>query len=167
MNGPLSAAEEIELAGRIERAIRTQLSVRTVRSLCHVVTASLDQPLGEGTTPLGDLIPDERAVDPSGDAIARENRQEVWAMLRLLPEGRREVLIRLYGLNDSGALGHDEIGALWEWGRSEAASSSARRFTVCGRSRRLATSRSGRACLPPARSPRRWLATRIHPKEAG
>jgi RNA polymerase primary sigma factor len=92
-------------------AEHTELSLATVRSLraAAQVTASLDQPVGEDTTPLGDLTPDERAVDPSENAIARESREEVWSMLRLLPERHREVLVRRYGLNDCGAESHTEI----------------------------------------------------------
>jgi RNA polymerase primary sigma factor len=99
-------------ASDVEIAERTKLSVGTVRSLRDAarVTASLDQPVGEGTTPLSDLVPDERAVDPSENAIAHENRHEVAALLRLLPARHREVLMRRYGLNDSPVQGHEEIG---------------------------------------------------------
>jgi RNA polymerase primary sigma factor len=95
-----------------EIAQHTQLSLATVRSLraAAQVTASLDQPVGEDATPLGDLTPDERAVDPSENAIARESRDEVWSMLRLLPGRHREVLVRRYGLNDCRAESHTEIG---------------------------------------------------------
>lgn len=97
-----------------EIAERTQLSVTTVRSLRSAarVTASLDEPVGEGAAPLGELVADERAIDPSDSAIASENRSEVSAMLRLLPERHREVLVRRYGLNGSRAQNHEEIG---EW----------------------------------------------------
>jgi RNA polymerase primary sigma factor len=93
-------------------AEHTELSLATVRSLraAAQVTASLDQPVGEETTPLGDLTPDERAVDPSENAIARESRDEVRNMLRLLPGRHREVLVRRYGLNDWQAESHIEIG---------------------------------------------------------
>ena len=74
------------------------------------MTVSLERPVGEDATPLGDLVADERAVDPSESAIARENHDEVSAMLRLLPERHREVLIRRYGLNDSRQQSHEEIG---------------------------------------------------------
>jgi RNA polymerase primary sigma factor len=93
-------------------ARHTQLSLATVRSLraAAQVTASLDQPVGEEATPLGDLTPDERAVDPSENAIARERRDEVRNMLRLLPGRHREVLVRRYGLHDGRAESHTEIG---------------------------------------------------------
>jgi len=111
------AEEELERIGpgpASDEAIaeRTKLSLRTVRSLRSAarVTASLDEPVGDGATSLGDLLADEHAVDPSERAIARERRHEVSAMLRLLPERHREVLIRRYGLNDGPAQSHEEIG---------------------------------------------------------
>ena len=93
-------------------AARTGLSTRAVCSLrCAArVAVSLDEPVGEDTTPLGDLIADERAVDPSEDAIARDDRHQVSAMLRLLPERHREVLMRRYGLGHRGAESHEKIG---------------------------------------------------------
>ncbi len=93
-------------------AQHAQLSETTVRSLRAAarVTDSLDEPVGEDATPLGDLVADERAVDPSEVAIARENRHEVSAMMRLLPERHRLVLMRRYGLNGGRAQTHEEIG---------------------------------------------------------
>jgi len=90
----------------------TQMSVNTVRSLRTAAQAvvSLDEPLGEGTTRLGDLIADSRAVDPSQSAIAHELRDDVSAMLRLLPARHREVLVRRYGLNGGPVHSHEEIG---------------------------------------------------------
>lgn len=106
--------ERIRRGSASDEAIaeRTQLSLRTVRSLRAAarVTASLDEPVGDDATPLGDLVADERAVDPSESAIARESRRELSAMLRLLPERHREVIIRRYGLNDGRAQSHEEIG---------------------------------------------------------
>jgi RNA polymerase sigma factor (sigma-70 family) len=90
----------------------TQLSVRTVRSLRsapHVV-ASLDEPVGDGTSALGDVLADSGAVDPSERAIAREQRDDVSALLRLLPQRHHEVLVRRYGLNGSRVHSHEEIG---------------------------------------------------------
>jgi RNA polymerase primary sigma factor len=93
-------------------AEQTQLSVTTVRSLREAarVTASLDQPVGEDATPLGDLLADARAGDPFESAIARESRDEVSSMVRLLPERHREVIVRRYGLSDDGAQTHEQIG---------------------------------------------------------
>jgi RNA polymerase primary sigma factor len=99
-------------ASDTEVAEHTELSTAAVRSLRGAarVTASLDQPIGEATTRLGDLVADDDATGPLESAIAHERRHEVSAMLRLLPERHREVLIRRYGLNDSPTHTHQEIG---------------------------------------------------------
>ena len=101
--GPVSDAEIARLA---------ELSVGTVRSLRAAarVTVSLDEPVGEDATPLGDLIADRAGVDPADTAIAHEQRERVWAMLRLLPKRHRDVLVRRYGLIGDRAESHAEIG---------------------------------------------------------
>lgn len=99
-------ASDAEIA---ERADLDETTVRFLRAAARV-TASLDQPVGEDTTRLGDLVADDQAVDPSVAAIELEDRDEVSAMLRLLPERHREVLIRRYGLNDGPVFSHEEIG---------------------------------------------------------
>jgi RNA polymerase primary sigma factor len=90
----------------------TQLSERTVRSRRSAaqVVASLDAPVGEAATPLGELIADARAVDPSESAIAHEERDGVAALLPFLPQQHREVLVRRYGLNGNRVQSHKEIG---------------------------------------------------------
>jgi RNA polymerase sigma factor (sigma-70 family) len=95
-------------------AERTGLSTRTVRSLRGAarVTASLDEPVGEDSTRFGDMVADENAVDPPDGAMASEDLREVSALLRLLPARHREVLVRRYGLNETRAQSHEEIG-LW------------------------------------------------------
>jgi RNA polymerase sigma factor (sigma-70 family) len=98
-------------ASDAEIAQLTELGTGTVRSLraAAQVTASLDEPVGQDTTPLGDLIADRDGVDPVDAAIAHEQRQHVWAMLRLLPKRHRDVLVRRYGLIDGRAQTHAEI----------------------------------------------------------
>ncbi len=93
-------------------AEHTGLSATTVRSLRAAarVTASLDQPVGDGATPLGDLLADARAGDPCERAIASESRDEVSWMLRLLPDRHREVIVRRYGLGEDVAQTHEQIG---------------------------------------------------------
>jgi RNA polymerase primary sigma factor len=95
-------------------AQETGFSVATIRSLrvAARVTVSLDEPVGEGSMPLQELVADDRAVDPPESVIAREDRAEVSAMLRLLPKRHREVLIRRYGLGQTRAQSHEEIS---EW----------------------------------------------------
>lgn len=111
------AEAELERSGRrhasdSDIAERAQLSSATVRSLRSAarVTVSLDQPIGDDALPLGDLMADAGAVDPADNAVAGEDREQVSAMLRLLPERHREVLIRRYGVTDGRAQSHHEIG---------------------------------------------------------
>jgi RNA polymerase primary sigma factor len=99
-------------ASMVAIAERTGLSPRSVRLLLGTarVTASLDEPVGEDSTPFGDMLADQDAVDPPDSAVASEDLREVSAMLRLLTERHREVLVRRYGLNDTRAQSHEEIG---------------------------------------------------------
>jgi DNA-directed RNA polymerase sigma subunit (sigma70/sigma32) len=83
--------------------------VRSLRAAAQV-TASLDQPIGEDTTPLGNLVADPESVDPADTAIAHEERERVWAMLGFLPKRHRDVLVRRYGLIGGRAQSHAEIG---------------------------------------------------------
>jgi RNA polymerase sigma factor (sigma-70 family) len=76
------------------------------------VTASLDDPVGDGETPLRELVADETAVDPPDRVIERETMRSVPAMLRLLPERHRCVLERRYGMGRLREHNHREIG---EW----------------------------------------------------
>jgi RNA polymerase primary sigma factor len=73
------------------------------------VTASLDDPVGDGETPLGELVADEEADDPSERAIAREAMHSVPAMLRLLPDRHRCVIERRYGVGRLREQNHREI----------------------------------------------------------
>jgi RNA polymerase primary sigma factor len=93
---------------------QTGLSASSVRSLraAAYVTASLDEPVGEDTRPLLELVSDQSAVDPSENAIERENHDEVNAMLRLLPPRHRDVVVRRFGLSGESEQSHAEI-AKW------------------------------------------------------
>jgi RNA polymerase primary sigma factor len=106
--------ERIEARRASDAAIaeHTHLSITTVRCLREAarVTASLDEPVGEAATPLGELVADPEAGDPFESAIAREGRDEVSSMVRLLPERHREVIVRRYGLSGDGAQTHEQIG---------------------------------------------------------
>ncbi|HTX31753.1 MAG TPA: RNA polymerase sigma factor RpoD/SigA [Solirubrobacteraceae bacterium] len=104
----LPRASDAEIA---ERAELDRTTVRSLRAAARV-TASLDTPIGADATPLGDLVADDRVADPSAAVIELEDRQEVSALLRLLPERHREVVIRRYGLGDSPVYSHEEIGKL-------------------------------------------------------
>ena len=92
-------------------ANRAGLSVRAVEALDPAVrvTASLDEPVGDDMTPLGELIAD--AGDGTLRIEDRERARALWAMLGLLPRRRREVLLRRYGLGGHRAQTHEEIAA--------------------------------------------------------
>jgi len=94
-------------------AERTGLSVRRVRALRQAasVTASLDEPVGQDGSPLGDLIADRHAVDPWRHTDERETHRQLWSMVDLLPGRHREVLLRRYGLHGQHPETHAEIGA--------------------------------------------------------
>jgi RNA polymerase primary sigma factor len=87
------------------------LNVRNIRNAARV-TASLDEPISEDATPLGDLIGDPQSIDPGERAAEREAQGEAWALLRLLPERHRQVLVRRYGLGGGRPQSHTEVG---EW----------------------------------------------------
>jgi RNA polymerase primary sigma factor len=86
-------------------------NVRSLRTAAHVA-ASLDERVGEDSRPLLELVADQSAVDPSQNVIEHENRDEVKAMLRLLPARHREVLVRRFGLSGAREQSHAEI-ARW------------------------------------------------------
>lgn len=94
-------------------AERTGLSVESVRSLRDAAraTASLDEPAREDGTPLGELVADDRAADPSACALAGEESRMVRKMLQLLPERHRDVVVRRYGLGQQPPQSHERIGA--------------------------------------------------------
>jgi RNA polymerase primary sigma factor len=83
--------------------------VSALRAAPHV-SASLDEPLADGPAVLGELIADDTAPDAVRLAEERETRQQVWQVLRLLPERHRQVLARRYGLLGDRAETHAEIG---------------------------------------------------------
>ena len=94
-------------------AEHTGLTVRRVQALRQAasVTASLDEPVGQDRTPLGDLIADREAVDPWQLTAQRESHRQLWSMVAMLPDRHREVLVRRYGLRGEDPETHTEIGA--------------------------------------------------------
>jgi RNA polymerase primary sigma factor len=94
-------------------AERTGLSVEYVQSLRRSAraTASLDEPVGEDGTPLGELVADDRAPDPFESAVADEESRMVTNMLELLPERHRNVVVSRYGLGGQAPQSHEQIGA--------------------------------------------------------
>jgi RNA polymerase primary sigma factor len=94
-------------------AERTGFSVRRVQALREAasVTASLDQPVTEDGSALGDLIADSQAVDPWRHTDERETRRQLWSIVGTLPDRHREVLVRRYGLHGEEPETHADIGA--------------------------------------------------------
>lgn len=94
-------------------AERTGFTVRRVQALreAAAVTASLDEPVGEDGSPLGDLIADRQAVDPWRHTDERESHRQLWSMVDLLPDRHREVLLRRFGLQGEEPETHAEIGS--------------------------------------------------------
>jgi RNA polymerase primary sigma factor len=92
---------------------RWGFSVRRVQALREAasVTASLDEPVGEDGSPLGDLIAHRQAVDPWRHTDERESHRQLWSMVDMLPDRHREVLLRRYGLQGEEPETHAEIGA--------------------------------------------------------
>jgi RNA polymerase primary sigma factor len=93
-----------------QRAGISQATVSVLRAAPHV-SASLDQPVDDGPVALGELIADDDAPDAVGLAEQGETRRQLWAVLRLLPERHRQVLVRRYGLVGDRSQTHAEIGA--------------------------------------------------------
>jgi RNA polymerase primary sigma factor len=91
-----------------ERAGTSERAVHTLRTAARV-TASLDDPVGDGATPLGELIAGTDGSDVWRAAETDETHRDLRAMLRLLPARHREVLVRHYGLLGDNAESHDEI----------------------------------------------------------
>jgi len=85
--------------------------MHVLRTAAHVTT-SLDQPVdNEGSTALVELLADPQAADPLQSAIEREQRDDLSAMLRLLPQRHRRVLAGRYGLDGKSVQRHEQIGA--------------------------------------------------------
>jgi DNA-directed RNA polymerase sigma subunit (sigma70/sigma32) len=94
-------------------ATRTGLSpdrVTTLRGAARV-TASLDEQIGDDGTVLSEVIGDPDPVDPWRDVERDETRREVWAMLRLLPQRHRDVLVRRFGIDGGREQSHAVIAA--------------------------------------------------------
>ena len=73
--------------------------------------ASLDRPVGEeGETTMGELVPDEDAVDPEMAAAYELTRNEVNEALASLQERERGVLMMRFGLLDGECHTLEEIG---------------------------------------------------------
>ena len=95
-------------------ARRAGLPERTVHWLREAprVFASLDEPVGEDGTSLGELIAASDEDGPTHTVEELDRARAVRTLLGLLPARQREVVVRRYGLIGHRTHTHDEIGAL-------------------------------------------------------
>jgi RNA polymerase primary sigma factor len=91
-----------------ERTGLSAMKVRTLRTAARV-TVSLDEPILEDATPLGDHLQDPHAVDPELQAAEDDARCDARALLRLLPERHRQVLWCRYGFDGHEPQSHEQI----------------------------------------------------------
>jgi RNA polymerase primary sigma factor len=98
---------EVEVAAELELPIER---LREVKVAAQDV-ASLDKPIGEdGDATMGDLVTDERAIDPEAQATMVLSRFEVERALGALSLREREVLMLRYGLVDGEEHTLEDIG---------------------------------------------------------
>jgi len=98
---------ELEVAAELELPIER---LREVKVAAQDV-ASLDKPIGEdGDATMGDLVTDERAIDPEAQATMVLSRFEVERALGALSLREREVLMLRYGLVDGEEHTLEDIG---------------------------------------------------------
>jgi RNA polymerase primary sigma factor len=124
-------------------AEHTGLSVGRVHALREAasVVASLDEPVGEDGSRLGDLIADRQAVDPWRRTDERESHRQLWSMLHTLPDRHRDVLVRRYGLAGQQPETHIQIAARLGIGKERSRQlerEALRRLRSLGDRRRLA-----------------------------
>jgi RNA polymerase primary sigma factor len=91
-------ASDEEVAGRLEWNVE---DVREVKDAMSDAT-SLNQPLSsdEGSSELGELVEDERTSDTPGTVLSEMESSQLKEAIARLPERRRYVLVRRYGLDD-------------------------------------------------------------------
>jgi RNA polymerase sigma factor (sigma-70 family) len=78
----------------------------------HASTVSIDQPIGEGDTVVGDLIADEHAARPEVLAADHPRSADTAAAVRrLLPERLRRLLVLRFGLDGGGGRTLEEVGS--------------------------------------------------------
>jgi RNA polymerase primary sigma factor len=96
--------DDEELAAKLELPVE---EVAALRDLTRV-TASLDAPVGEGETTLGELQ-DGESPPPEGEVIERELERDVAAALEELPEREREILRLRFGTGGTPPVSAREI----------------------------------------------------------
>lgn len=95
-----------EIAGRMEIAVE---KVRGTRKVA-MQPVSLQTPLGEDETYLGDLIEDKAAVAPSDAAIARDLKEKMASLLNTLTSREEKIIKMRFGLEDGSEHTLEEVG---------------------------------------------------------
>jgi len=103
---------ELGFVAEDELARHARVSRRSLRALRDVprVAGSLDASPDGGSTPLSELVVDERVAAPDLRLIGDETARELRCMLGLLPARHREVVQRRYGLEGGRPESHRDIG---------------------------------------------------------
>ena len=93
-------------------AEKCDMTVHEVEELLTIKrdAVSLNKPLGEGDSDLGELIPDEASISPESAADEAMVKDEVRKALDELPQTDREVIIRRFALEGGKAATLEEIG---------------------------------------------------------
>jgi RNA polymerase primary sigma factor len=77
----------------------------------HKGLASLDAPVGEDKTSVGDLVADSRIASPAAGVIAEDTRNEVLSVLNTLTPREKQVIVMRFGFDDDEPKTLEEIGA--------------------------------------------------------
>ncbi len=104
-NGREATAEEI--------ANELKMSPEKVREIIRMAQepVSLETPIGEDDSHLGDFIPDEDAKAPADAASIMMLKEEIREVLKTLAPREEKVLIMRFGLNDGHPKTLEEVGA--------------------------------------------------------
>ena len=104
-NGRDATAEEI--------AAELKMSTDKVREIMRMAQepVSLETPIGEDDSHLGDFIPDEDAKAPADAASIMMLKEEIREVLKTLTPREAKVLVMRFGLNDGHPKTLEEVGA--------------------------------------------------------
>ena len=104
-NGREATAEEI--------AAELKMSTEKVREIIRMAQepVSLETPIGEDDSHLGDFIPDEDAKAPADAASIMMLKEEIREVLKTLTPREAKVLVMRFGLNDGHPKTLEEVGA--------------------------------------------------------
>src|SRR5581483_6984861 len=96
-----------------ELAVELDLTVRQVNDALRTptVSASLDEPVGDGTASRGDFVCDERIADPYEEIDARLDWEALTGAVVHLPERERLIIESRLGLGGGSTRTLEELGS--------------------------------------------------------